>query len=132
MNGVIVDTSVWIAFFRGLPEDKATSDALDYLLSGDEAIVNEVILTELVPFLNVRGETERAASLFALLSPDLDTDWHELRMLQETCLRAGINKVGIPDLMIAQQAMRLNMPLFSIDKHFPLIAKVSSLCLWPN
>jgi predicted nucleic acid-binding protein len=132
VNGVIVDTSVWIAFFRGLPEDKATSDALDYLLSGDEAIVNEVILTELVPFLNVRGETERAASLFALLSPDLDTDWHELRMLQETCLRAGINKVGIPDLMIAQQAMRLNMPLFSIDKHFPLIAKVSSLCLWPN
>ncbi len=132
MNGVIVDTSVWIAFFRGSPEDKATSDALDYLLSGDEAIVNEVILTELVPFLNVRGEAERAASLFVLQSPGLDTDWHELRMLQEACIRAGINKVGIPDLMIAQQAMRLDMPLFSIDKHFPLIAKVSPLRLWPK
>ena len=132
MKGVIVDTSVWIAFFRGLPEDKATSDALDYLLSGDEAIVNEVVLTELVPFLNVRGEAARAASLFALQSPGLDTDWHELRVLQETCLHSGINKVGIPDLMIAQQAMRLDMPLFSIDKHFPLIAKISSLRRWPK
>ena len=63
MSGVIVDTSVWIAFFRGTPENRATSDALDYLLSGDEVLVNDIILTELVPFLNLRGESERAASL---------------------------------------------------------------------
>ena len=132
MSGVIVDTSVWIAFFRGTLENKATSDALDYLLSGDEVLVNDIILTELVPFLNLRGESERAASLFALRSPDLDTDWNELRKLQETCIRSGINKVGIPDLMVAQQAMRLDVPLFSIDKHFPLIAKVSPLRLWPD
>jgi len=132
MSGVIVDTSVWIAFFRGRSEDKATSDALDYLLSGDEVLINDIILTELVPFLNLRGEGERAESLFALRSPDLDTDWNELRKLQETCIRSGINKVGIPDLMVAQQAMRLGVPLFSMDKHFPLIAKVSSLRLWPE
>ena len=132
MSGVVVDTSVWISFFRGRPEDKAASDALDYLISGDEVIVNDVILSELVPFLNVRGEFERSASLFALQSPPLDTDWDDLRKLQETCIRSGINKVGIPDLMVAQQAMRLNAPLFSLDRHFPLIAKIAPLRLWPD
>lgn len=132
MRGVIVDTSVWIAFFRGRPEDTTTSDALDYLLSGDEVLINDIILTELVPFLNVRGENERASGLSVLPSPSLETDWNELRNLQETCIRSGINKVGIPDLMVAQQAMRLDVPLFSIDKHFPLIAQIAPLRLWPD
>lgn len=132
MNGVIVDTSVWIAFFRGRPEDKTISDALDYLLSGDEVLINDIILTELVPFLNVRGENERASSLSVLRSPSMETDWNELRKLQETCIRSGISKVGIPDLIVAQQAMRLDVPLFSIDKHFPLIAQIVPLRLWPN
>ncbi len=59
-------------------------------------------------------------------------DWNELRKLQESCIRSGINKVGIPDLMVVQQAMRLGVPLFSMDKHFPLIVKISSLRLWPE
>ena len=132
MRGVIVDTSVWVSFFRGRPEDKVASDALDYLLSGDEALVNDIILTELIPFLRVRGEVERAECLLALQSPSLDTDWDELRTLQETCIRSGINKVGVPDLMVAQQAMRLGVPLFSIDKHFALIAQIAPLRLWLN
>ena len=28
MRGVVVDTSVWVAFFRGRPEDKIASDTL--------------------------------------------------------------------------------------------------------
>ena len=131
MRGVVVDTSVWVAFFRRRPEDKVASDALDYLISGDEALVNDIILTELIPFLKVRGETERAEYLLALQAPSLDTDWGELRKLQETCIRSGINKVGVPDLMVAQQAMRLDVPLFSIDKHFALIAQIAPLRLWP-
>ena len=132
MNGVIVDSSVWIAFFRGRPEDKTISDALDYLLSGDEVLINDIILTELIPFLNVRGEIEKASGLSILPAPSLETDWNELRKLQETCIRSGINKVGIPDVMVAQQAMRLDVPLFSIDKHFPLISQIAPLRLWPS
>ena len=43
MNGVLADTSVWIAYLKGRPEDKRVADALDYLLSGDEAVVNDVM-----------------------------------------------------------------------------------------
>ena len=64
-------------------------------------------------------------------SPALETDWNGIRALQETCLRSGINKVGIPDLMIAQQAIQLGMPLFSLDRHFALMSKCLGLRLWP-
>ena len=55
-----------------------------------------------------------------------------VRALQETCLRSGINKVGLPDLIIAQQAIRLGIPLFSLDRHFTLMSKHVSLALWPG
>ena len=130
MSSVLVDTSVWIAYFRGREEEKVIADALAYLISGDEAVVNDVILTELVPFMNVRGETACVDALSALRSPKLDIDWPGLRMLQETCIRNGINKVGIPDLMIAQQSISLGMPIFSLDGHFALMAQCTPLHLW--
>ena len=62
----------------------------------------------------------------------LSSSKYRLRTLQETCIRSGIDKVGVPDLMVAQQAMRLDVPLFSIDKHFALIAQIAPLRLWLN
>ena len=132
MTGVLVDTSVWIPYFRGGSDGKKAADALDYLLSGDEAVVNDVILSELLPFMNVRGETECVEALLALQSPALEIDWPDIRSLQETCLRSGINKVGLPDLIIAQQAIRLGIPLFSLDRHFTLMSKHMNLVLWPG
>ena len=132
MMDVLVDTSVWVSYFRGERGDKKAVDALDYLLSGDEAIVNDVILSELVPFMNVRGDTTCADALLALRSPVLEIDWPDIRALQETCLRSGINKVGLPDLIIAQQAIRLGIPLFSLDRHFVLMSKHVPLALWPK
>lgn len=132
MQGVMVDTSVWVAYFRNGRKDAAVTDALDYLIAGDEAVVNEIVLTELVPFMRVRGEMAAEASLMALRNPPMEIDWTALRGLQEQCLRAGINKVGVPDLMLAQHAMRLGIPLFSLDRHFPLIAGICPLRLWPH
>jgi len=132
MNGVLADTSVWIAYFKGRLEDMRVSDALDYLLSGDEAVVNDVILTELLPAMQARGEMEAADLMGSVRCPALEIDWSGLRSLQKDCLRAGINKVGIPDLIIAQQAMQLDIPLFSIDRHFELISQVAPLRFWPR
>ena len=38
-------------------------------------------------------------------------------------LRNGINKVGIPDLIIAQHAIQNNCSLFSLDKHFAFLGR---------
>ena len=119
MTGVLVDTSVWIPYFRSGNDGKEAADALDYLLSGNEAIVNDVILSELLPFMNARGETQCAEAMLSLQTPALEIDWPDMRALPETCLRSGRNKLGLPDLIIAQQAIRLGIPLFSYTDILP-------------
>ncbi|MBI2438574.1 MAG: PIN domain nuclease, partial [Lentisphaerae bacterium] len=56
-------------------------------------------------------------------------DWDGIIEMQVACLRNGINRVGIPDLIVAQQAMQHNLSLFSLDKHFRLLGKHVPLSL---
>lgn len=132
MNGVLVDTSVWISYFRGRPEERNIADGLDYLLSGDEVLVNDVVLSELIPAMEMRGEAEAVEVMKAIRRPELAVDWEEIRRMQLICLKNGINKVGIPDLMIAWQALLLDVPLFTLDRHFLLMSTPLELRLWPK
>lgn len=132
MQGVMVDTSVWVSYFRNGPESEPVADALDYLLADGEVVVDEIILWELLPFMRLRGEAEAEEALLALSNPPLAPDWPQLRQWQEQCLRHGVNKVGIPDLLIAQHAKALGVPLFSLDRHFSLMAPLVGLRLWPD
>ena len=128
---VLVDSTVWISYFRGTKGEEKVAEALDYLLSGDEASVNEVIRTEVMPMMTVRGED--ASLLEAVRCPALSIDWPGVRALQVKCLRSGLNKVGIGDLVIALDAVSRDEPLFSLDRHFRLIKKVlPALRLWPK
>lgn len=128
----MVDTSVWVSYFRGDRETTKIADGVDYLIAGDEAVVNEAILAELVPFMRVRGEKSAEEALLAIKSPPMKINWNGIMEMQEKCLRTGIIKVGIPDLMIAQHAIQLEIPLFSQDRHFTLISKIFGLKLWPS
>ena len=47
---VIVDTSVWIDYFRS----GNNSAKLDFLIDEDLIVINDLILAELVPFLKVQ------------------------------------------------------------------------------
>ena len=116
---VLVDSSVWIAYFRG------TSDlpSLDWLIEEGLAVTNDIILAELTPALLVRGERKLVGLLREIERVPLTIDWDGIIEMQVICLRNGINKVGIPDLIVAQQAMQYNLSLFSLDKHFRLLSK---------
>lgn len=48
-------------------------------------------------------------------------------MLQVRCLKNGINKVGIPDLLITQNAVQYGLRIFSRDKHFLPLQQVIPL-----
>lgn len=112
---VLVDTSVWIDFFRG------SDTMLDRLIEEDLVVTNEVILTELIPSLRMHNQGELIDSLTALESIELSIDWDLIREMQLINLRNGINKIGIPDLMIAQQCIENHLTLYSFDKHFSLM-----------
>lgn len=122
---VLVDSSVWVAYFRG------TSDlpALDWLIEEGLVVTNDIILAELTPALLVRGERKLVSLLGEIACIPLAVDWSGIIELQVTCLRNGINRVGIPDLMVAQNAIQHNLSLFSLDKHFRLLSKHVPLSL---
>jgi len=53
----------------------------------------------------------------------LDIDWADIRKLQNRNLSHGINKVGIPDLIIWQSVCKNGLTLWTFDKHFGLMAQ---------
>jgi len=123
---VLVDSSVWVAYFRGADD----LPALEWLIDEGLIVTNDLILAELTPPLLVRREQKLVRLLNELERPALAVDWSAIIQMQVTCLRNGVNKVGIPDLIIAQHAMQSNFALFSLDKHFVLISSLVPLELY--
>ena len=56
----------------------------------------------------------------------LEIDWPDIINMQVKCLRDGADGVGIPDLVIVQNARLHGCVIFSLDKHFQLIRRVCS------
>jgi len=49
---VLVDTSVWVKYFRS----GNNSEKLDFLIDENLIVTNDLILAELIPFLKVRKQ----------------------------------------------------------------------------
>ncbi len=56
-------------------------------------------------------------------------DWSEIIDYQCKCLKNGINGMGIPDLIIAQNAKQNNCEIYSFDNHFILMSGALKLKL---
>jgi len=124
---VLVDSSVWIAYLRG----SDSGQALDTLLEENLVVTNDLILTELEPALRMRRQGKLINLLRVIRRPPISVDWDDLIRMQVTCLRNGINKVGVPDLIIAQHAIHNGLQLMSLDRHFSRMARHLPLTLLP-
>jgi predicted nucleic acid-binding protein len=51
----------------------------------------------------------------------MSINWEEIIEFQVKCLKSGANGVGIPDLIIGQNAKQNNCKVYSLDKHFRLM-----------
>ena len=122
---VLVDSSIWIAFFRG----SGTPNETEWLIEEGLIVTNELVLAELVPPLLIRGEKKLVKLLRDIELVELRIDWADIIDMQTICIKNGINKVGIPDLIIAQNAMQNGLSLFTLDKHFEMLGKHVSLML---
>ena len=120
MQQVLVDTPVWIDYFGG----GARSAALDALIDDNLVVTNELILAELLPYLKLRRQLAVVGLLETLRRLPLLIDWQDIIAMQVRCLRSGANGVGIPDLVIAQNALSGAAAVYSLDEHFQLIKRV--------
>ena len=117
---ILVDTSVWINYFKGREEVKR----LDTFIETNSIVVNDLILAELLPFINQKKEYELRNLLLNIEKVVLHINWNEVIKMQTENLKNGINKVGVPDLVIAQNVIQHNLYLYSMDKHFKFMSKL--------
>jgi predicted nucleic acid-binding protein len=117
MRRILVDSSVWISYFR----DENAHQRLDELIENNQICTNDLILAELIPFLHVKKQAVVIDLMLELPRADMSVNWEFVIKLQIANLQNGINKVGIPDLMLVDHVLANNLFLFSEDKHFRLM-----------
>lgn len=123
---VLVDSSVWIEYFR----NGNCSESLEFLIDQNLLATNELILSELIPFLKLRNQVKLISLLKSIQTYHIAINWEQLAEYQFSCLKNGINGVGIPDLIIAQNAHQNGCAIFSLDNHFALMQKIIGLELY--
>ena len=121
----LVDSSIWIDYFR----DGKNSDKLEYLIDENIVVINDLILAELVPFLKIKNQRKIINLLNSIHKLDLQIDWNQIIDYQHRCLKNGIGGIGIPDLVIAQNAIQNKCKIYSLDNHFKLMKKIILLKL---
>jgi len=124
--GILVDTSIWIDYFKG---GQSSSD-LDVLIDENLVVINDLILTELIPYLRIKKQLTVIKLLREISRIPLLINWDEIIEFQVKCLKIGANGIGIPDLIIAQNARANNCNIYSLDKHFRLLKKVIKVNLY--
>lgn len=82
-------------------------------------------VSELIPFLKVKKQKQNQIIeiLLAVERFPMNIDWAVITEYQISNLKNGINKVGVPDLLIIQNALQNKAILFTLDKHFKLMSK---------
>ena len=122
---VLIDTSVWIEYFRG----GNNFEKLDFLIDENLVVINELILTELIPFLKIRNQRKVIKLLNHINKLEIHIEWDQLIEFQYKCLKNGLNGVGIPDLIIIQNAKQNHCEIYSLDNHFKLIKDIVKIKL---
>lgn len=122
---ILVDSSIWVDYFR----DGINSEILDRFIDENIICTNYLILSELFPALKIRKQNKLIDLLNEISKIPLNINWNRIIDYQITCLKNGINKIGIPDLIIVDNAIENDLILFSLDKHFKLISQYIDLKL---
>ena len=123
---ILIDSSIWIDYFQSGDNSKD----LDTLIDENLIVTNDIILTELVPFLKVKKQGKIIELLNDILKLPLQIDWNEIIQFQVKCIKTGINGVGIPDLLIAQNLIQNNCEIYSLDNHFRLLKQKIGIKLY--
>jgi len=125
---VLVDSSVWIDYFRG----GTRSNDLNILIDENLIAINDLILTELIPYLRLQNKRKLVTLMRSIFNIEMQIDWNEIIEFQTRCLKKGINGIGIPDLLIAQNAIQNQCEVFSLDQHFNLMNDSLKLRIWKS
>jgi predicted nucleic acid-binding protein len=128
MEQVIVDTSVWIRYLRGI--NSIETSKLDFLLSTDSVLLLPILFQEILQGINSENEYQKIIGLLDSLKQHND-DIKPISILGANIFRLG-QKKGFTirkssDCLIAAYSIFLNKPILHFDKDFDNIAKFTTL-----
>lgn len=127
-SAVLVDTSVWIELLRN--SSHPSRGLLETLIADDRARLCTAIAAELIQGASTAQDLHAAEEL-AQTIPGLKAEeltWLDAGRMSQRLRIKGIT-VGLLDCYLAQIALDHGCALLSLDKHFPMIAKHTSLQL---
>lgn len=121
--GSLVDTSVWIDFFRGVPSAK---EFLTKQIARDRVFTAGPVLFELLQ--GIRSSAEREQVKEALLSMNFlevtPEDWEGAAVISRELRSRGIT-IPMTDLLLAQLAKTHHLEIISLDPHFDQIPGIT-------
>lgn len=128
---VVVDTSVWIDFFRN-PANQENGGLEELVRGRNRAAICGIILQEILQGIREQKSFELTRQRLLFL-PFLEAD-REVHLLAAAIYR-DLRKKGITvpstDAAIAAVAIHYGFSLYTRDEHFSEIARHSSLKLFP-
>lgn len=121
-DGVLVDTSVLIEFFKGKSK---TAEEVSELLQKNHIVITGIIIAELLQGVkNLKEELTFSELLTAAHQFELTTElWIKTGKLALSLRQKGIN-LPLTDVAIAILAIEHNLQIFTLDKHFEQIPNV--------
>lgn len=84
----------------------------------------------LVCLLKIKKQLKVIKLLHEIKRLPMNIDWEKLIDDQVMCLKSGTNGIGIPDLIITQNATANNCMVYSFDKHFQLLNRFTKVKLY--
>lgn len=126
---VLVDTSVWIEFFRGR---KPYHDIVTKLIDDEQVVCCGIILAELMQGAKTDKEIavlDDFIKVFAFI-PETPELWASAGKLSGKQRRKGIT-VGLSDCFIATAAASAKVQVATLDSHFESLGKPAGITLYP-
>lgn len=122
MNDYLVDTSVWVDFFRG--NKIAVKKRLEKLLDENRALATGIVLAELLTGISDEKDQRFLEECFLGL-PFLETTrgiFDRAGKMGAALRRKGIT-VPLTDLVIAALAKTHGLTILTMDNHFHILAR---------
>ncbi len=122
-SGVVVDTTIWIDFFRG--RNELVRAELRRLIKASQAVLVGVVMAEVLQGIKSLEEQQMVDEHFGAL-PYLEVTQATWRKAAETARTLRSRGVTIPlsDLLIATLAMEHDLSVYSTDPHFQRIPQL--------
>jgi predicted nucleic acid-binding protein len=127
---ILVDTSVWIDFFSSSPG--RAGDELRRLIDEVEPFaLTGVVVTEVLQGLTRDvNRIERYLSLWEMIEPRGFSTYREASAISRLARSRGISLTTI-DTLIAAIALEHRASVFSLDKDFSRVVRITALRLHP-